>query len=214
MDERTVASTLFDRWHQGDEKALAELLSRNLLWIEAQVSRRLGAELRGKAETQDFVQDALLEALRYTPRFKVENEAVFRKLLLRIIENVLCDRHDWFTARRREMHRERPLVRDTVLQLDPPVQQVTAAGARAERREYEARVRLALELLDPEERRLVLRREWDGLEFAALGEELGISTDAARMRFHRTLVRLEALVCRIGRGELEQCLDESRGVPE
>jgi RNA polymerase sigma factor (sigma-70 family) len=109
------------------------------------------------------------------------------------------------------MHRERPLARDTVLELDPPVEQVAPADRRLEIEEEEARIRFALELLDPDDRHLILRREWDGLDFARIGEELSISPDAARMRFHRALLRLQQRVGELSTGRLSDFLPESDG---
>ena len=63
-------------------------------------------------------------------------------------------------------------------------------------------MRLALELLEPEDRQVLLLRQWQELEFAAVGARMGLSEDAARMRFQRALPKLakklEAL--RSGRG--------------
>lgn len=210
-DKRIATQQLLSRWHEGDEESLAQLLSRHLPWIEAQVSSRLGPALRKKAETQDFVQDALLQVLRYTPRFTVESGDMFRRLLVTIIQNMLRDRSDWFNARRREMHRERPLARDTILRLDPPVQEVDSPSKQIEVEEDRARVRLALELMPPEEQRLIVRREWDEWEFAKIGEELSITADAARMRFHRALLQLQARVEQLSGGMLEQILSEQSG---
>ncbi|MFH0945900.1 MAG: RNA polymerase sigma factor [Planctomycetota bacterium] len=210
-DEQTATQQLLSRWHGGDEESLAELLARHLPWIEAQVSKRLGTALRKKAETQDFVQDALVQALRYSPRFTIQSGDMFRRLLLAIIQNVLRDRSDWFNARRREMHRERPLARDTILRLDPPVQEVESPSKRIELEEERALVRLALELMPPEEQRLILRREWDGWEFSRIGQELSITGDAARMRFHRALLQLQARVEQLSNGLLDRILSEQDG---
>lgn len=208
MDDALGTTELLRRWHAGDRAAHADLLGRYRPFIEAEVRRRLGAELRGKAETQDFVQDALVEALRYAPRFQVENERVLRRLLSRLVENILRDRRDWFTAKRREMARERPLQQDSVLALDPPAAGVAPPDEEAERNETAARVRLALELLAEPDRRVLVLREWDGLDFTAIGERMGLAADAARMRFHRALVRLERVVCGLRAGELERLLDQ------
>ena len=62
------------------------------------------------------------------------------------------------------------------------------------------------ELLDEEDRELVLLRQWDGLEFAVLGERLGVSTDAARMRFQRAVGRLAQTLERLRRSDLSPLL--------
>lgn len=200
------------RWHGGDEAALAELLRRHLPWIQQQVSRRLGPALRARAETVDFVQEAFVRALRVGPRFVLEDGSTFRRLMVRLIENVLRDQADFFRARRRAMQRERPLPSDTVLGLDAPCRAVTRPDEAAERAEAEARVRLALELLPEADRRMILRREWDGAAFAEIAAELGLQPDAARMRFHRALVRLTRAVELLEASRIDALLEP--GEPE
>ena len=68
---------LLNRWHAGDREALAHLLQRDLPWIRAHVSRRLGPLLRQKGETVDYVQDAFVAALQYGPRFVVADTVGF-----------------------------------------------------------------------------------------------------------------------------------------
>jgi RNA polymerase sigma factor (sigma-70 family) len=201
---------LLERWHSGDDRALEVLLERHLDWIRRQVSRRLGPVLRAKGETQDFVQESLLEVFHYAPRFVVEDETQFRRLLARIIENVLRDQHDYFTARRRALDRECPLPSDTVLSLDAPVQKVPQPGQVADHHETRALVRLALELIDPADRRVLLWRLWEDRGFRDIGAELSISEDAARMRVNRALLRLTRTVEKLERGELGALLDEPR----
>ena len=64
-DATTDTPDLLRRWHEGDEAALSRLLERELPWIRQLVHRRLGPLLRRSGETQDFVQEAMVEVLRY-----------------------------------------------------------------------------------------------------------------------------------------------------
>lgn len=194
---------LLQRWHAGDEKALHELLAQHLPWIQIHVRQRLGAALRAKEETVDVVQDALVEFLRYGPRFEVSNEAHLRFLLSRVAENVLRDRHDYFTRLRRKAAREQPLGDDSVLVLDGAEREPTRPDAALERKQWKEWVRLALELMDPEEREIIVLRQWEELEFADIGERLGIGADAARMRFQRALPSLAEKIRRLQRGEID-----------
>lgn len=202
---------LLARWHDGDERALASLVERHRGWIEARVRRRLGRALRSKAETQDVVQDTIVELLRYSPKFTVAHGGTFRRLVARVVENVLCDRHDWFTARRRAMSRERPLASDSVLALDPPVDRPGRPDDVAGEQEMAARVRLALELLGEEDRRVIVRRDFDGWEFARIGDETGAQADAVRMRYHRALLKLAEVVERMQTVGLDRFLEEEEG---
>ena len=94
-----------------------------------------------KGETCDYVQDAIVQFLQYGPRFTISNDARFRGLLAKIVENVLCNKYHWFIARRREIARERPLPSDTVLNLDPPRHAVDSPSMAADKHEQEAWVR-------------------------------------------------------------------------
>jgi RNA polymerase sigma factor (sigma-70 family) len=193
------------RWHGGDREALQSLLEREMGWIEARVRKRLGPLLRVKAETGDFVQEAALELLRYGSRLLLANRAQFRGLLLRIVENVLRDEHDRFTAFRRAARRERPLPSGSGLGLAATTQSPSRA---AEEEESECWIHLALELLEPEDRKVILLREWAELSFEEVGRRLLVSADAARMRFHRALARLSSEVQRVKSGRLGEHLEK------
>ena len=195
IDEHT--RELLQRWHAGDRAAIDALIARDLPWIAGFVKSRLGPLLRGRGETQDYVQDAMLRVLEYVPRFVTGNRSGFRSLLARMIENHLRDAHDHHAAQRRTPLRERPVPEDSVLDLDQPQRSVTQPVSKAERSEQAAWVRLAIELLEQEDRQVLLMREWQGMEFGAMGQVLGISEDAARMRFHMALPRLAAQLERI-----------------
>ena len=197
---------LLERWHEGDGKALNEILQRDLPWIRERVHHRLGDKLRAKEETQDFVQDAMVEVLRYGPRFLMSNRQHFRALMARIIENVLRGRHDWFQAERRRMDREAPLPSDTMLVLDPANASVTRPSQAVERNEHQAWVRMSLELLDPDDREIILMRQWREMSFGEIAEQLSISEDASRMRFNRALPRLVKKIKQLKGGELAAIL--------
>jgi len=205
-DQQTVV--LLQRWHGGDGDALNEILDRDLPWIRSKVRQRLGAPLRSKAESLDFVQDAMLEMLRYGPRFELANKAHFRCLMARIIENVLRGKHDWFHAQRRQLARERPLGTGTIVCLDPQKSMATPSLI-VDRNEREARVRLAVELLDAEDREVLVLRQWQGLSFKEVAEQLGTNEDAARMRFNRTLPKVARIMRQLESGEIDELVEDS-----
>ena len=198
---------LLHRWHQGDREALNELIQRNLPFIRSFIHKRLGPALRRKAETMDFLQDAMVEFLRYGPRFLLADEGHFRALMARIIENVLRDKHDWFTARRRDLHREKPLPAHSILPLDPAGRSVTRPSQASHRKEEEAWIRLALELLDPEDRKLIMLRVYEDLPFGEIGARLGIKETTARMRFNSAMPRLAQKVKALRKGNVEAALE-------
>lgn len=176
--------------HRGDAQALHALVAAHLPWIEAHVRRRLSPMARRDGDTQDFVQQALLDVLRDGPRFAVDDVGAFRALLARIVENTLVDRVRWLHRERRDVRRERALPTDSVLLLDAPQRVVTEPPVHAAAGEQREWLRLALELLEPDDRQAIRGRDWDGLSFTELGERLGLGEEAARKRYQRALPKL------------------------
>lgn len=196
------------KWHEGDRQELDALLERHLAWIQGQVRKRLSPLLRGRGETCDFAQDVVMQFLRYAPRFTISNEHFFRALLLRIVKNSLADKYDWYTARRRDIARERPLPSDTVLSLDPGERAVRTPSMSAQRNEREAWIRLGMEFLDPEDREVLVLRKWDGLSFSEIGERFEISPEAARKRHNKAIERLSDRIWHLRSGKLDRVLED------
>ncbi len=200
-DDRFVA--LLRGWCSGDEEALAVLLGEERDWICGLVRRRLGAALRGRAETQDVVQDAVVEVLRSGPRILTRDRAAFRALLARIVENTLRDAHDRHTAARRDLRREVPLDSRSTIVLDKSLRSVTHVSEAAVREEERALIRCAIELLEPIDREIVLLRGYRELEFAECARLLGIAVSTAQMRFARAVPRLARMVARLRAGQVD-----------
>ncbi len=205
-DEQTYH--LLERWHGGDEQALGVILERDLPWIRKRVEERCGDALRKRVDDEDLVQEAMLEVLRYGPRFLMSDRDQFRGLMVRIIENVIRGQHDFHNALRRELAREKPLPEQTRIDLDPAARSVTRPSQALDRNEREACVRLALELLDHEDREVLLLRQWKGLSFADIGQQLGVNENTARMRFNRALPRLARQVEHLEGGALDRALSQ------
>jgi RNA polymerase sigma-70 factor (ECF subfamily) len=199
---------LLQRWHKGDALALDALVTRDLDWIRARVHVRLGPALRAREETDDVVQDALLELLRYGPRFLLKSRAHFRALLARIVENVLRDQSDRFQAYKRAGRKEVSLDNGGALTLDGPIATGTTPSKAAEDAEWRGLLRLGLELLDPSDREVVLLRQWDGLPFTAVATKLNVSEDAARMRFQRALARLAGIIEKLRSGRIRDLVGD------
>lgn len=192
---------LLQRWHRGEQEALKELLRRDLPWIRDRLHRRLGDVLRQRGDTEDYLHEVVLEVMRYTPHFLVSTGDTFRRLLTQITENMLRDKHDFFARRRRAVAKEQPLPDSTVLCLDARARTMTSPSQGASRSEEEAWLRLALDLLTPEDRTVIVLREYERMAFADIGAKLQIAENAARMRFQRGLARLADKVAALRRGE-------------
>lgn len=204
---------LLRRWNGGDQDALGALLEHHLQWITDYVHGRLGAKLRSRAETQDFVQASMLEFLRYGPKFEVTDESAFRGLLARVAENNIRDQNRYLGREKRDQDRERLASSDSILDLDAR-RDVTRPSQHAQRDESVALIRVALELLDPQDREVVRMREVDELPFAEIGARMEVSEDAARMRFGRALPKLAEKVAQLRERGLASTLSQAPAPPD
>lgn len=204
----TETFVLLRDWHNGDRRALDRLLERDLPWVRNHVVGRLGGLLKAKGDLDDYVQEAAIQALQYVPRFTMSDRDQFRALLAKITENVLRDNIKKLKTGKRDVAREKSTPRDSFLHLDPPVASVTRPSQAASRNEERLWVRLAIDLLESDDRNLILWREWEKLGFAEIADRLGINEDAARMRFTRALPKLATKVEQLQQGRLGSIVAE------
>ena len=209
-DDGTITRSVM-RMVRGDEAALRQLVTDHLPWIEAHVRKRLSAVARRDGDTQDYVQEALLDVLRDGPHFAIDDVGAFRGLLARIVENNLIDRVRYLHREQRDYRRQKPMPTDSVLQLDAPQRSVTEPPTAAGRTEQQHWLRLAVELLEPDDREVIRLRDWEGLSFPELGKRFAISEDAARKRYDRALPRLAEKLDLLRRGQWRGALPASPG---
>jgi RNA polymerase sigma factor (sigma-70 family) len=203
MGELTDATPLLlEQWHRGDDKALAALVALHLPWLRCHIEQRLGGFLRQNGEADDCLQDAMLDFLRDAPRFQVRDGVHFRGLLVRVVENTLRAKNDWFRARRADLGRNAALPTERVLALDPSLQRSATQSRDATKAEVRDWVRLGLELLQAEDRKIILAREYEDRSFIDIGAELGMSANAVRMRWVRAVARLAEVMQELRAGRL------------
>lgn len=209
MADSSPSLDLLRRFNAGDEAALGGLLERHRAWLEDYVRRRRGPALRGRVETLDAAQDAVIDFLEYGPRFELADEEQLRALLARIVENNLRDANKHWRRGRRDVAREQRFTTATVLRLDPPAPASESPSAIADRDERRAWIRLALEFLDEDDRRVLLLREWEQRSFPEIASELGMTESGVRMRYQRALPKLADCVGRLRRGGLAELVQKA-----
>lgn len=175
-------------------EALEATVRDHLPWIARQVSQRLGPVARSDGDTHDLIQDAFLEVLQRGPSFATTDQARFRRVLVKIVENNIRDRYRRLHRLKRDLRRNVGRATDTVLELDAPAESVTSPSVAASDNEQREWVLLAVELLSPADRDVLRLRDWEELEFAEIGERLGTTAEAARKRYHRALPKLSEKV--------------------
>jgi RNA polymerase sigma-70 factor (ECF subfamily) len=171
---------LLDRAKAGDSDALAVLMARYLPRLRRWASGRLPRWARDMADTEDLVQDSMLQTFKRIDKFEMRHEGALQAYLRQAVVNRIRD----------ELRRagRRPGM-DTIDLHQPgadasPLE--TAIG-----REALARYERALARLRPEDRAAVVAR----IEMQCANDELAAvlakpSANAARMAVERALVRL------------------------
>lgn len=164
---------LIDRVLAGEGAAFAPLVERHGPALLGWIARRA----RGAAEAADLYQETWLRAFRGLGR--LEEPGRLRAWLLGIAFHTL-DKH----RRERARHPAEPLGAHQPPSADVP--------APLEGREFEQRVRAAVERLPPRQREVFELRALVGLDHAAIAERLGIREDNARANYHQALRKLRA----------------------
>jgi RNA polymerase sigma-70 factor, ECF subfamily len=173
-------SHLIDRARAGDGEALEQLFARHHKPLQRWASGRLPKWARDLIDTNDLVQDTLLQTFKRIRDFEPRHVGALQAYLRQAVLNRIRD----------ELRRNRRQFEATELddlELDPsqsPLEQ--AIGHEAVDR-YER----ALEQLMPQEREAIIARIEMGYSYEELAEALGKPTaDAARKTAQRALVRL------------------------
>ena len=171
---------LIERARAGDQQALERLFARHLKPLQRWTRGRLPRWARDLADTDDLVQDTLLQTFKriedFEPRRVGALQAYLRQAVLNRIRNEL--------RRKGRQPHATDLDDIEVESAESPLEQ--AIGREAVER-YEA----ALHRLTAEEREAIIARVEMGYSYEELAEALGKPTpDAARKAARRALVRL------------------------
>lgn len=171
---------LIERARAGDQEAIERLFARHLKPLQRWASGRLPKWARDLADTDDLVQETLIQTFKrikdFEPRRVGALQAYMRQAVLNRIRNEL--------RRKGRQPHATDLDGIEVESVESPLEQ--AIGREAVER-YEA----ALQRLTAEEREAIIARVEMGYSYEELAEALGKPTpDAARKAAQRALVRL------------------------
>jgi RNA polymerase sigma-70 factor, ECF subfamily len=195
MPEPTATQALLQRVQTGDKEALNELYNRYLMRVLAAVRARLGAELRGKLESWDVVQDALLASLKNVQSFNQSSEGAFLNWLAKVVENRIRDQLDYIRAEKRDHRLEKPLagVRspESSVPLDIPERDSMPTPSQVLMLSEDlARLERAMDRLPEESRELIVAVKIEGRTYQEIAQTSGKSADAVRMQVNRALLAL------------------------
>ena len=171
---------LLQRVQRGDNDALERLLGRYLVPLRRWARGRLPQWARNGSDTQDLVQDAVLQVLRHLANFDPKGPGALHAYLRTAVMNRIRD------ELRRASRRPAPTELDEDLRSESASPLELAMGKEVLDR-YEA----ALAELGEAERELIVGRVELCLEYDELAAAVGKPTpDAARVAVRRALIKL------------------------
>src|SRR5262245_22022433 len=171
---------LISRARSGDQEAINHLFARHLKPLQRWASGRLPKWARDLADTDDLVQDALLQTFKRIDDFEPRRVGALQAYLRQAVLNRLRD------ELRRKARRPYGASLNSLedVRAQSPLEEVIGRQAVED---YEE----ALRRLRPEEREAIIARVEIGYTYEELAEALGKpSAEAARKTARRALLRL------------------------
>ena len=171
---------LLERAREGDREALDRLVSRHLIPLKRWAKGRLPRWARDLADTDDLVQDTLLQTFKRIGDFEARGVGALQAYLRQAVVNRVRD------ELRKKGRRPESTDLDG-LQIDAGLSPLEEAIGRESLARYER----ALATLTEDERAAIVGRVEMGYSYEELAEVLGKpSSEAARKAARRALVRL------------------------
>jgi RNA polymerase sigma-70 factor (ECF subfamily) len=204
MDEPTPDSDatrrLLDRAARGDPAAAGGLLTRHRPAMVELVALHLDPRLAARMDPSDVVQEAQADLARRLPDYLRRRPMPFHLWARKMAYERLLDAHRRHLGRaKRSAGRDRPLPdRSSMLVARPFVGRGPSPSQEVAAREMEKRVARAVAGLPNAHREMLLLRHADGLSFSEVAALLEIEPAAARKRFGRALIRLQAALAAEG----------------
>ncbi len=192
-----------DQWigraRRAEPEALNPLLESYRNYLRFLASTAVGADLRGKAEPSDLVQEVLLKAHRHFGQFRGDTEAELAGWLRRTLARTLSDFARRFRkTAARQVGRERSLealLDDSSQALERLlVADGDTPSGDAQRRELRGVLADALAELSADQREVLVLRSLEERSWDEVALKMGRTAGAVRLLWVRALKRLRPLL--------------------
>jgi RNA polymerase sigma-70 factor (ECF subfamily) len=184
----------------GDKESIQRLFGQHRSRLKRMIAVRMDPRLSARVDPSDVVQEVLAEAARRLPAYARKAPLPFYPWLRQIAWDHLVDLHErHIRAQKRSIAREEdPRIelsdQSTAHLVEQLMDSGTSPSGRVLREELCARVRSALEQLDPRDREILVMRHLEQLQVSEIAALLDISEGAVKMRRLRAAERLRELL--------------------
>jgi RNA polymerase sigma-70 factor, ECF subfamily len=187
MGAPTSSFDLVEKVKGGDREAFSGLFRKYSRRLAVLIYYKLGEELRGSREVDDFLQETLLRAFRDIGQFHYRAPGSFLSWLSSIADHVIVD-----AARYEGRERRRAAELVPLSQGPEPADTKTPSRLLAQKEDV-ARLLERLDALPADYRQAILLAKIEGLSTAELAERMGRSREAAALLLHRAVKRFREL---------------------
>src|SRR5262245_38443702 len=176
-----------------DFDTLGRLFTEHEPALRAMLERRIDPAVAARFDAGDVLGDAFLLARREWPTFAEAGMTPYA-WLYRVVLDCLIEA--WRRENRacRDVERELPWPESSSVQLGLSlVSPGTGPGSAAAKEELRQQMRETMALLKPGDQEILWMRHFDGLTFQEAASVLGVTENAANVRYVRALRRLKDL---------------------
>ena len=182
---------------EGDRQAVNRLLERHRGPVRRLIELRLDRKVQRRVDVSDVVQDVMVEASGRLDKYLEDPAMAFHLWLRQIAWDRMID-----TYRRHRVSAKRSMDREQAMSVpsndqstvDLAVQLRDPAMTAATQRELARNVEAAIELLNDQDREIILMRHYEHLSNLEIAEVLRLNPPAASMRYLRAVRRLRLLL--------------------
>lgn len=186
---------LLSRAKKQDEAALRELLDRFLPGLRAHIRLQCGPTVRAHDSCSDIVQEVCVDLITGLKTTSFRDEVGFRRWLYKVGRQKVIDRARYHNRAKRDVDREVAASADSILACYGSF--VTPSRMMNSVEQIE-RIETAFDSLAPRYRQVITMARLVGLSFDAIGQELDVTPEYARVLLSRGLAQLLDLLDREG----------------
>lgn len=172
--------------------ALGKMLYEHRPALLAMLERRIDPKLANRMNAEDLLSEAFLEARRKWDWFKDQSGLSAYVWLYRICLDTIIAAWRRESRQLRDVRRDMPLPDQSSICLGLGlIHSGTSPSASMVREEMQQQMRQVMSMLKPNDQEILWMRHSDQLAFAEISMVLGISENAASVRYVRALRKLK-----------------------
>ncbi|TWU50666.1 RNA polymerase sigma factor [Rubripirellula tenax] len=188
---------LATRTRLGDESALADLFERNRAKLRSMVAFRMDANLRGRVDPSDVIQESFLDLAKRFDDFK-SKQSMSPLVWMRLVtmERLMAVHRHHVTTQMRDARRDVSIDREmglgatSVSLAAALMDRLSSASGKVIRSEQKAKLHELLEQMDQDDREIIALRIFEGVTNGEAAEILKLSKQTTSKRFVRAIDRL------------------------